>query len=173
VVDIRSSEIATKLCKRPTAKAHHNLRSSIITMPRTRRQQAAAAAHTKEMPPVSKKNLPKSKAAAKAAAKAAPKAVTKAAAAAKAVPKAAPKDCIDLTLADAPSPEKAHCASIAFPISSLDADKNQKRVTIKEHPHPDAAFCNEKAMGYVAMLTSLTNVGLPKQGNVCKGKCNC
>jgi hypothetical protein len=144
--------IATKLCKRPEAKIHHNKRSSIITMPLTRRQQAAAAAHSKEMPPVSMKNQPKQKAAPKAAPKAA----------AKAAPTTA---FIDLTLDDTTPPEKAYCASKTFPITTLASEKNQKRVTIDEHP--------ETPLGYVAMLESRSKVGEPKQGKVCKGKCNC
>ena len=66
-------------------------------MPRTRRQQAAALVHTKEMPPVAKKNQPKP-----------------------------PKASIGVTPAVTAPPEKAHPTSKAFPISSLDAEKNPK-----------------------------------------------
>ena len=107
-------------------------------MPRTRRQQAAAAAHTKGMPPVSKKNQRK--------------------------PKAVPKASVDVTPAVTAPPEKAHSTSKAFPISSLAAEKNQKGVTIDEPP--------ETPLQYVAMLESLSKVGQPKQGNVCKSKYN-
>ena len=103
-------------------------------MPLTRRQQAAAAAHTKEMPPVSKKNQPK------------------------------PKASINVTPAVTAPPEKAHSTSKAFPISSLAAEKTQKRVTIDERA--------ERPLQYVAMLESVSKEGLPKQGKACKGKCN-
>ena len=108
-------------------------------MPRTRRQQAAAAVHTKGMPPVSEQHQ-------------------------LAKPKATPKDHVTPAVTTAP-PKKAHSTSKASPLSSLAAEKKPKHVTIDESR-------DETPPQYVAMLKSLSGVGLPKQGNVCKGKYN-